>query len=220
MRELDRTVISQYSNSPTIDQLVANLNEYISPEANLEAFYNLIWHLDTAVGYGLDVWGRIVGVNRVLRVAAGDYFGFNEATDALGFDQAPFYDGQPVTSNYRLNDQAYLRLILAKAARNITNGSIPAINQLLLNLFAGRGNCYVTDGPNSPADSFFGFNEATDATGFDQGPFGDFATPLPPNMSLVYVFEFVLEPFEIGIVTNSGVLPTPAGVKPSASYLS
>jgi hypothetical protein len=220
MQDFDRTIISQFSNSPIICQVLANLNQYLDPDADLEAFYDLIWHLDTAQGYGLDVWGRIVGINRVLTVAIGDYFGFNEANDEVGFDQAQFYNGQPLTANYTLTDEAYLRLILAKAARNITNDSIPAINQILLNLFPGRGNCYVTDGPNSPADEWFGFNEATDATGFDQQPFGDYAPALPPNMSLVYTFEFVLEPFEITIVTTSGVLPTPVGVKATASYLS
>src|SRR6266566_2744681 len=139
MRDFDKTVISQYSNSLIITQLITNLNQYIDPSANLDQFYNLIWNIDTAQGYGLDVWGRIVGVNRVLQIAAGSFFGFQEANDRTGFNQSPFYAGQPTTTSFSLTDQAYRKLIFAKAAANITDSSIPAINQLLMNLFPNRG---------------------------------------------------------------------------------
>jgi hypothetical protein len=39
-------------------------------------------------------------------------------------------------------------LILAKAASNLTNGSIPAFNSILMNLFPNRGNIYVVDNQN------------------------------------------------------------------------
>src|SRR6266550_5302096 len=156
MRDFDKTIISQYSNSAVLTQLLTNLNTYIDPDANLEAFYSLIWNVDTAEKYGLDVWGRIVGINRTLQVAAGSYFGFQEALDRTGFNQSPFYNGQPTTTNFDLSDEAFRRLIFAKAAQNITDSSIPAINQILRNLFPGRGNCYVTDGPNASFGDWFG----------------------------------------------------------------
>ena len=223
MRDFDRTIISQYYSSAEITQLITNLNSYIDPDANLENFYNFIWNVDTAVGYGLDVWGRIVGVGRVLSVPSGEYFGFDEATNlsASPFGQAPFYSGQTTTSNYELSDNAYRLLIFAKAAANICDGSIPAINQILMNLFPGRGNAFVTDGRNAPTiGTYFGFAEGY-AAGFNQAQFGDFLSfpTLPGNMTMVYTFEFALQPFEIAIVTQSGVLPKPAGVLASASYL-
>ena len=61
-------------------------------------------------------------------------------------NQSPFYSGAVLTSNFNLSDDAFRTLIFAKALANISDGSIPAINQLLLNLFPRRGNCYVTDG--------------------------------------------------------------------------
>lgn len=179
------TIISQYSNSPTLVQLVQNLDTYIDPNANLDLFFNMIWNVDTAVGIGLDIWGRIVGVGRVLQVASGIYFGFAEAGDSTSESPlnsgGPFFAGGATTGNFALSDDAFRLLIYAKALSNITNGSIPAINQILLNLFPGRGNCYVTDGQ---------------------------------NMTMTYTFQFTpnLTPVEFAIVSQSGVLPKPVGV--------
>ena len=218
MQNFDQTIISQYHNSATLVQLITNLNTYIDPQANLQQFYDLIWNIDTAQGYGLDVWGRIVGVGRVLEVAAGSFFGFGEAGDRVGFGQGPFYE-VPATSNFTLTDPAYRALIFAKAAANITDCSIPAINQILLNLFPSRGNCYVVDGPNQVETPAFGFGEATDRVGFGQGPFVDYIAETAAAMTMVYVFDFALRPYEISIVLSSGVLPKPTGVKATASYL-
>lgn len=155
--DIFQTVISQYANSPIILQLIQNMQDYYDPNANFDAFYELIWNVDTAEGYGLDVWGRIVGVSRILQIpVATPYFGFTEQTEAQPFGQAPFYNGDTVTQSYSLSDEAYRRLILAKALANITAGSIPAINQILINLFPGYGNCYVTDGLDMTMTYTFG----------------------------------------------------------------
>lgn len=213
-----QTVISQYNNSEALINLLTSINEWIDPNLNLERFYNLIWNIDTAVGYGLDVWGRIVGITRVLSIVEGDFFGFGEAEDRTGFNQAPFWIGDVAPTRYVLTDEQFRMLIFAKAAHNITNCSVPAINQLMMNLFPSRGNCYVTDGNNGPTGVWFGFAEARDRANFDNGPFEDYAPEMPDNMSLIYVFDFVLEPFEIAIVKTSGVLPKPVGVKQHQRY--
>lgn len=221
MRDFDRTIISQYSNSATLTQLITNLNTYIDPDANLQQFYDLIWNVDTAEGYGLDVWGRIVGVTRYIKVPSGRWFGFNEAT-TIGADpwnQGVFYDGGELTHTVTLTDEEYRLLIFAKAATNITDASIPSINQILMNLFPNRGNTYVLDGRNQPHEACFGFAEAFDSRGWNQGVFGDFLlSGLGKNMELTYVFEFALSDVEIAIVVNSGVLPKPIGVKALADY--
>jgi hypothetical protein len=140
------TVISQYANSDRLMQLIANFDSYIDQTQNLDDFFDFMWNVDTAQDYGLDVWGRIVGVNRTLEVATGSFLGFAQGVPgAEPFDQAPFYAGTPATGNYNLTDSAYRTLILAKALANICDGSIPALNQILINLFKGRGNAYVTD---------------------------------------------------------------------------
>jgi len=246
-----QTIISQYANSPILTQLIANIDSYLDQTQNLDSFYDLIWNVDTAQGYGLDVWGRIVGVNRTLEVPVGNWWGFAEALpgsndfnyadivtinpsfgflEALpssaplgfgvfGIDQSfalpsgesggAFYSGETLNSNYNLSDQSYRMLIFAKAAANITNGSIPAINQILLNLFPHRGNCYVTEG--NPLPSWFGFEESGNAFAFNQGTFYDGESL--PTMTMTYTFEFQLSDVELAIVQTSGVLPKPTGVK-------
>jgi hypothetical protein len=153
------TIISQYANSEIITELCSNFADYFDQTANMDAFYDTIMNVATAEGYGLDVWGRIVGVNRVLTLTSGIYFGFEQQSPQIGtFGQGIFYDGQsPLTSNFSLTDDAFRILIYAKALANICNGSIPAINQILLSLFPGQGNCYVTDGMNLTMTYTFDF---------------------------------------------------------------
>lgn len=217
MRDFEKTVISQYSSASKLCALISDFNDYIDPDINLEAFYRLVWNIDTAVGYGLDIWGRIVGINRVISITGGDYFGFEEG-GWVGFDQASFYTGVLTTTNFELSDEAYRNLIFAKAAANITDCSIPAINQILMTLFPNRGNAFVTEGPYYNQQTWFGFAEPGDAEGFDQAVFGEGRQSFPSGMTMTYVFQFALEPFEVAIVTTSGVLPKPTGVLASASY--
>lgn len=207
-----RTVISQYANAPALTRLIGNIFAYLDQTANFDAFFDYIWNVDTAQGVGLDIWGRIVGVNRVLQVTAGDWLGFNEASPGADpFGQGAFYSGAPLTSNFALSDDAFRLLIFAKAAANITNGSIPAINQILLGLFPNRGNAYVTEGVND--GTWFGFEESLNSVGFNQASF--YAGSSIDTMTMTYSFAFHLTPVELAIVQNSGVLPKPTGVKAS-----
>jgi len=211
-----KTIVSQYATSDRITRLCENIFSYLDQTQNFDEFFDLIMNLDTAEGYGLDVWGRIVGVNRVLQVASGEWFGFAEALPgSFTFGQAAFYSGQPLTSNYALSDQAYRTLILAKAAANITDGSIPAINQILMALFPHRGNAYVTDGQKQ--GEWFGFAESINAFGFNQAPF--YSGAALSSMTMTYTFTFQLSPVDLAIVQNSGVLPKSTGVAASVVIL-
>ena len=179
------TIQQQFANSPSLLRILSNLNAYVDPQAVLDSFYDQIWNVATAQGYGLDVWGRIVGVGRVLQVASGTYFGFSNSADAsqVGWSQTGiWYSGGAATSNYALTDDAYRTLIYAKALANICDGSITAINAILMLLFSESGQAYVTDGQ---------------------------------NMTMTYAFNFVLSPVQQSIVFGSGVLPKPTGVSTS-----
>lgn len=206
------TILAQYANSPRLLQLIQNFSQYVDQTANMDNFFDLIWNIDTAVGYGLDVWGRIIGVSRTLKVGTAQYFGFEEALPgSQPWNQGTWYAGSPVTQNFNLTDDAYRTLLFAKALFNICDGSIPAINQLLLNLFPGRGNCYVQEGAGTE-DTYFGFVEGglVNYRGWNQAPFysGEELT----SMTMEYVFDFALTPVEQAIISQSDVLPTPCGV--------
>ena len=205
------TILVQYANSPIIDQLIGQFQACLDQTQNLSNFYDDMVNIATAQGYGLDCWGRIVGINRVITVSVGGYFGFGEASDALGFNQGIFYNGKNATNNFSLSYQAFRTLIYAKALFNISNGSIQAINYLMMALFPGRGNCYVTDG--IAYVPYFGFAEAGNCLPFNQGIFYNGETI--PYMSIQYVFMFPLTPVELAIVQTSGVLPKPTGVASS-----
>jgi hypothetical protein len=142
-----RTVISQYANAPTLLQLIENANSYIDPKANFDAFVGMVWDLRSAEGIGLDIWGRIVGVDRTLKIPGNEpYFGYQTGDSSWQpFGQAPFVSGTPATQNYVLSDDAFRTLIFVKAAANIAATTSPAINALLRRLFAGRGRVYVND---------------------------------------------------------------------------
>jgi len=147
MIDVEQTIISQYGASPILNQLIQNMNAYIDPSANINSFYNMAWNVDTAEGWGLDVWGRIVGVSRVVQISQV-YLGFGEAGrwNAYDFGEGIFYTPSAATTiPLTLDDSAFRLLILAKALANICVVSAPSINQILLNLFPGRGNCYVVD---------------------------------------------------------------------------
>lgn len=181
MNNVSQTIISQYAQSATLCRVIDGFNDWIDPTADLDNFYNLVWNVRTAQGYGLDVWGRIVGVGRVLNIVAGNkFFGFDEATNisADPFNQSPFFSGQQVNTNFVLSDSGYRILIFAKALANICDGSIPSINQILLTLFPGRGNCFVKDGQDG---------------------------------TMTYSFPFLLTPVEAAIASQSGILPRSAG---------
>ncbi len=126
-------------------QLIQNMNAYIDPSSNIDAFYDLVWNVQTAKGIGLDIWGRIVDIPRELQITdTSTRFGFDTTT--MGpFGQAPFNNGTADTTTYSLSDSAYRLLIMVKALANISATTAPAINQLLRNMFAGRGDAYVVD---------------------------------------------------------------------------
>lgn len=184
------TIISQYANSPRLTAILVDFFECVDQTADVDAFFDLVMNLNTAQGYGLDVWGRIVGVSRTLTVSTSTFFGFAQQAptvdDFAPGGRSPFYSGTPATDNVDLTDVAFRTLILAKALSNISDGSIASINQILLTLFPARGNCYATDG-------------------------GD--------MTMTYTFEFALTPVEAAIVASSGVLPKPVGVSATVVQL-
>ncbi|MFL9904286.1 DUF2612 domain-containing protein [Paraburkholderia fungorum] len=153
-----QTILSQYANSPVILQWIDYYSQCIDPSENIDAFYDQLWNIETAVAYGLDVWGRIVDVTRTIPGATQKYFGFQEAgaLSADPFNQSPLYSGEALTGNSTLSDDAFRTLIMAKAAANIWDGSIPGLNLILRTLFPGLV-CYVTDGLNMTMTYTFQF---------------------------------------------------------------
>ncbi|MGF6604657.1 hypothetical protein P3T23_009413 [Paraburkholderia sp. GAS448] len=188
MKDWRQTLLSQYANGPTLTAILACLDQDLEASGDLARFYDTIWNVLTATGYGLDVWGKIVNVSRQVNVVLPPACcGFQEAWNAadplagvLPFDVGVFNSGAPpVARNVTLDNDTYRTLVMTKAMVNITDCTAPSLNALLAYLFAGRGRCYALD------------------TG---------------QMTMQYVFEFDLTVTETAILTQSGVLPRPTGV--------
>jgi hypothetical protein len=159
-----KTIISQYAPSPTINAIIDYFNQCTDITADIDNLYQYIWNVETAVGFGLDIWGRIVGVSRSISTDSGDI---------------------------TLSDSQFRTLILLKAASNISNSSIPAINGFLRDLFGDSGRVYAIV-PTYRTDS----------------------SPYPTGvMRLRYVFEYIPDDIQQAILAQSGIVPKPAGVR-------
>ncbi|MDA8119131.1 MAG: DUF2612 domain-containing protein [Gammaproteobacteria bacterium] len=180
---LDLTVISQYAQSPVLMQMIVDFSQWFDQSANWNNFYQYVWNIDTAQGFGLDFWGSILGVSRYLLLPiTADYLGLTGSdgtSSGYPFDVGVFFDGATDTQTYALPDPDYRTLLYAKAFANICRTCIPVMNQLLRLIFSQYGDAYVLD---------------------DGG------------MQMTYYFGWALTPIQSAIVNASGVLPIPTGV--------
>jgi len=176
------TLYSQYYNDPVTTTWLDLFSQAVDANESVDGFYDNVWNVLTAEGWGLDVWGIIVGLNtgRVIPASPAEYLGFEEADNINGnsFGSAIWYSGGAISENVTLSDPAFLLMILAKAASNTWDGSTPGLNKILRTLFPGQV-AYATDGL---------------------------------DMTMTYSFGFALTPVQISIVFNTNVLPRPAGV--------
>jgi hypothetical protein len=124
-------VISQYANSPIITSMISSWFSAVDNTEFFDNFFDDVWNVDTASGYGLDVWGRIVGglsfTRQIQVVSPVPYVSCDDSSlgcDTPGVDiYAP---GDPLTEiiPQAMVDTDWRRLVLARAAANISNGSI------------------------------------------------------------------------------------------------
>lgn len=176
------TVISQYANSPALTGIITNFFQAEDLTVLTDQLFDKQINIDTATGYGLDAWGRILGIARTVQLWSGKVFlGFAEPHDPAfeSFGFGIFYSGSGLTTPTAEADASFRLLLLAKALTNITIGSIPAINHILLSLFPGRGNAFVTDNG---------------------------------GMNMTYTFTYPLSQLELAILKQTAVLPKPVGV--------
>ena len=141
--------MSQYANSPIICSLIKGLNDCLDPGATIEEFYDIGWNVKTAQGFGLDIWGRIVGVGREINMTPDDarVFGF-ETGDAsfYPFNNRPFSAAGAGYGAYQLTDEKYRTLIMIKAAANIVYATAPNINRFMKMIFPDKRCYYLITG--------------------------------------------------------------------------
>lgn len=124
---------SQYSASEKILALAASFQKRIEPRADVNLFYQKIFNIYTAEGEGLDIWGRILGIGRIIDGPPDvECFGF-QGSNLYPFDQAPFIpDDALVPPTYlTLDDDAFRLMLLYKALANISASDAATQNRLL-----------------------------------------------------------------------------------------
>lgn len=159
-------ILSQYAASPRILGLLVRKAALLDPGKDLMLWYDGIFNPKSAQGVGLDIWGRIVGIGRMLWMQNTEFFGFAHQL-MENFDQAPFWNESLAQGQFRLTDEAYRFLIFYKAVANIGESTMEAINSLLNLLFEtehGPGSCYVLESGVMEIRAVFSFY----LTGYEQ----------------------------------------------------
>jgi hypothetical protein len=195
MSNYETTIIRQFDNSTILGELLAYSDQWLDLTQFTADFLANVWNISTAQGFGLDIWGRILGQSRYLLVSqtADNDFGFYVSADPSGaqpwkpWTQAPFYNGASSGDVYvALQDTYYRKLLLIKAAANIAQCNVPAINALMRSMFGDRGRCYCGYSLDQP-------------------------------MHIGYHYEFLPTNVERSII-ESGIFPVPAGMTPQYIY--
>lgn len=172
---------SQYAASPRIVGLLVRKAALLDPGRDLMEWYDTCFNPQTAEGAGLDVWGRIVGIGRKMWTKSQSFFGF-AFQDLQPMDNAPFWNEESSQGTVALSDDAYRFLLFYKAAANIGESTMPAVNEMLQMLFVekhGPGSCFV----------------------LEHGP-----------MHIRALFLFELTSYEVALLEQYALLNRPAGV--------
>ena len=193
-------MIAQYANSPVLVKLDNDLKTLFDDSIFTTNWFNVIFNIKTATGYGLDVWGKILNRDRRFVYDGTEYY--LQGAQTIG----------NVTYTAKQMDNLYRMVLQITAMRYIGNASISSINKILnivLSSFNyGRAYCYeygtmqiryviefyadsvfkaifetlnlhptgvLTSFEYLPLGEFFGFNTNTEEdepyTPFDNGPF-------------------------------------------------
>lgn len=148
MENIQETLMSQYANSPIICNLIDGMNDCLDPSETIETFYELAFNVNTVKGFGLDIWGRIVGVNRNINMSSDvKTFGFETGDKSFyPFNNYPFSAAGAGYDAYQLTDSKFRTLIMIKAASNIVYATAPNINRFLRLIFPKKRSYYLITG--------------------------------------------------------------------------
>ena len=132
--ELMPFIQSQYAASVRITELLQSCKDHILPDTDIALFYDKMFNIQTAEGYGLDVWGEIIGISRYIQSYADP------------------------TATLTLDDENYRRLLFVKAAANIMDSTLYSMNYILKKLYPDL-TCYVQLATSWRTDGDYTYNE-------------------------------------------------------------
>lgn len=177
---------SQYSASKKILALADGFQTRIDPRVDIEIFYQKMFDIYTAEGFGLDNWGVILGIGRTIDgPPLGDCFGFDGSL-LYPFNQRPFAPDYSLAERtfVTLDDETFRLLLLYKALANISASDAATQNKLL--------SVLVDTGVG-------GFEGASYVLEVD-------------TMVIRWTFEYFLTPLQLAVFKVAGTLARGAGV--------
>lgn len=154
LEEREASIQSQYSASPRMLGLIYGFREALNPSPDMARFYETVFDLESAQGWGLDNWGRILGIGRDMEILPGDVLGFH-GSGLEPFNRAPFYSPS-ATDYHSLTDDAYRRRLWFKAMANISPSDAATLNDLLKRLY-GERPAYILDNQDMTVRAVFEF---------------------------------------------------------------
>ena len=112
--DLNGVILWQYESAEKIKQIIKNKQAFL--KENVEDFWNNwirdVFNIDTANTFGLELWGRFLGIGR------------------------PSYVDDDQTIDF--TDEQYRTVIKGRLMLMISNGSVPSINRYLNYLFPDK----------------------------------------------------------------------------------
>lgn len=125
-------IVSQYRDKPKFNAWVKIIPRIA--EADIEPVIQALitsYNPDTASDELLDVIGRIVGQPRpIVKSTITEVFGYDGNPSYVNYNVAPYVGGGGEVQDLPLNDDLYRKLVKAKIARNISDGTYDSTVQL------------------------------------------------------------------------------------------
>lgn len=130
-------MLSQYANSPKYVSLYNGLTELFNNAQTIEDWFNVVYNINTAEGFGLDMWGKILNQGRQFSyddngTTVNIYLGGEQTIDGIT------YDAEYMENMYRT-------VLFLRALSNVTNCTIASLNNLLQFYYKNRGGVYVLE---------------------------------------------------------------------------
>ncbi|HBN5913812.1 TPA: DUF2612 domain-containing protein [Morganella morganii] len=138
-------LIWQYRGKPKARQTVGLLLSETKQAFESVIRLSVILNVDQATGYALDLVGKHVGINRIMKsFIPKEYFGWLGVEGAKGFGAGKFYrHGDALTESSRLGDEDYRFFIKAKIIKNYQSPDVASITYSVRNLLGNAS--YIID---------------------------------------------------------------------------
>lgn len=130
-------ITSEHDTKPKYMNMVSAITQpFVDEQVTVEDFVPS-YDLDLAIGHQLDVCGQWIGLSRRVQVPITNIY-FSLDILGLGLDQADwFHVGDALFNTVILEDDAYRRLLQAKASANQWDGTVPGAYEVYDVFFNG-----------------------------------------------------------------------------------